>query len=86
MSAYKTPNDYIYLTNYTLVLIVVIKEFTLIYIKEIYSLTDSLIFIGYSMLKIFFILLVSRKYTLSAAAPGEGGYSPYRVYGDVRPI
>ena len=42
MSAYKTPNDSIYLTNYTLVLIVVIKEFTLIYIKDIYSLTDSL--------------------------------------------
>ena len=47
MSAYKTPNDSIYLTNYTLVLIVVIKEFTLIHTKEIYSLTDSLIIISY---------------------------------------
>ena len=42
MSAYRTTNYSSYLTNYTLVLIVVIKEFTLIYIKEIYSLTDSL--------------------------------------------
>ena len=42
MSAYRTTNYSIYVTNYTLVLIVVIKEFTLIYIKEMYSLTDSL--------------------------------------------
>ena len=55
ITTYKTPIDSIYLTNYTLVLIVVIKEFTLIYIKDIYSLTDSLFYL------LILDVIVSRK-------------------------